>query len=53
ELPTIVNSDIDLSLDISSSRDVAPHEQPLDDHVYQFAILLPVEEIEDSGRLID
>ncbi|CAK7356480.1 unnamed protein product [Dovyalis caffra] len=40
ELPTIVDSDIDLSLDISSSRDVAPHEQPLDDHVYQSTIPL-------------
>ncbi|CAK7322943.1 unnamed protein product, partial [Dovyalis caffra] len=32
ELPTIVDSDVDLSLDISSSREVAPHERPLDDH---------------------
>ncbi|CAK7324648.1 unnamed protein product, partial [Dovyalis caffra] len=53
ELPTIVDSDIDLSLNISSSRDVAPHERPLDDHVYQSTILLPAKKREDSGRLID
>ncbi|CAK7355580.1 unnamed protein product, partial [Dovyalis caffra] len=52
ELPIIVDFDIDPSLDISSSRDIAPHERPLNDNVYQSTILLLVEETENDGRLI-